>query len=993
MKSTVPGRHRRARSSASSREQGKEGFRYVSCPEFLKEGSAVADFLRARPRRRRRRRRLGRRRGRRALRAARRAARAHGHRERRDGQARLQRVPGHEDLVHQRDRQRVRGDRRRRRRGRPRAWASTTASARSSCRPGIGFGGSCFPKDVTALKQLAGNSGYHFQLLNAVIEVNELQKRRVIAQARRSTSARSWARRSRCSGWPSSRTPTTCARRPRSCSPPGCRPTGARVARLRPGRRGRGAQADPRRRLRRPRARGASRAPTRSCSSPSGRSSRELDLGEVAARDARARSWSTGATSSTPTRVRAAGPDLRGHRARADAGAGSGLMQALILAGGEGTRLRPLTSTVPKPVVPLVDRPFIAFMLDWLRAPRRRRRRHVLRASWPPACATCSATARAFGVRLRYVEEPEPLGTGGALKYAEALLDERFLMLNGDVLTDLDLTAQIAQHERTGAQRDARARRRSRTRPPTGSCALRRGRRACTEFVEKPRARPDRHEHHLRRRLRARALGARPARARRARLDRARRLPAARRRRPLRLRRRGLLARHRDARALPARRPSTSSRATCAPRVAERAGRRLPRRRGRRRDRRAAIVPPALVESGCRIAEGARVGGRVVLERGVDGRRGHDDRARGRAATGAEIGAALHAARLHRRGGRADRRRLHASTGWRVLGEGVTIGAGNVVAARRRGCPRASSCPTGRSASDERIAATRTASDRGGRRSTGQLARHPRRCPSTCATRCGASSRPALAPVDAPGGLVVAGMGGSAIGGALARARARRPRARARSWSSRGYGAAAVDRRPTRPCCARATRATPRRRWPATRPPARSARAASWSTTGGELAERARARRRAGDPAPGGFQPRAAVGYMTVAALEVAALVRRRAVAALRDRRRGRARSSELVAEWGPDAPDDAERQGARPRAARHGAGDRRRRADGAGRLPLEDARSTRTPSCRPSRVELPEADHNEIVGWVGAAELGALLRGLPRRPRHAPARSRRASS
>ena len=47
---------------------------------------------------------------------------------------------------------------------------------------GVGFGGSCFPKDVSALKQLAGNSGYHFQLLNAVIEVNELQKRRVIGK-------------------------------------------------------------------------------------------------------------------------------------------------------------------------------------------------------------------------------------------------------------------------------------------------------------------------------------------------------------------------------------------------------------------------------------------------------------------------------------------------------------------------------------------------------------------------------------------------------------------------------------------------------------------------------------------------------------------------------------------------------------------------------------------------------------------------------------------
>ena len=54
-------------------------------------------------------------------------------------------------------------------------------------------------------------------------------------------------------------------------------------------------------------------------------------------------------------------------------------------------------------------------------------------------------------MRLRFVEEPEPRGTAGALKYAQRLLGERFLMLNGDVLTDIDLTAQIAQHERTGA--------------------------------------------------------------------------------------------------------------------------------------------------------------------------------------------------------------------------------------------------------------------------------------------------------------------------------------------------------------------------------------------------------------------------------------------------------------------------------------------------------------------------------------------------------------
>jgi mannose-1-phosphate guanylyltransferase len=126
-------------------------------------------------------------------------------------------------------------------------------------------------------------------------------------------------------------------------------------------------------------------------------------------------------------------------------------MQALILAGGEGTRLRPLTSTVPKPVVPLVGRPFISYMIEWLRA-------HGV-DDVIMSCGFLAAGVRdvlgdgsALGVRLRYVEEPKPLGTGGALKFAEELLDERFFMLNGDVLTDIDLSAQLAQHERTGAR-------------------------------------------------------------------------------------------------------------------------------------------------------------------------------------------------------------------------------------------------------------------------------------------------------------------------------------------------------------------------------------------------------------------------------------------------------------------------------------------------------------------------------------------------------------
>ncbi len=106
-----------------------------------------------------------------------------------------------------------------------------------------------------ALKQLAGNSGYHFQLLNAVLEVNELQKRRVIGKLHKHLGGRSSARRSRCSASRSSRTRTTCARPPRSCSAARMQAAGAAVTRLRPRRRGGGAQAHPQRALRRGRAR------------------------------------------------------------------------------------------------------------------------------------------------------------------------------------------------------------------------------------------------------------------------------------------------------------------------------------------------------------------------------------------------------------------------------------------------------------------------------------------------------------------------------------------------------------------------------------------------------------------------------------------------------------------------------------------------------------------------------------------------------------------
>ncbi len=125
-------------------------------------------------------------------------------------------------------------------------------------------------------------------------------------------------------------------------------------------------------------------------------------------------------------------------------------MQALILAGGEGTRLRPLTSTIAKPVVPLAGRPFLSYMLDWLGG-------HGI-DEVILCCGFLADSVRdvlgdgaEYGVRLSYLEEPRPLGTGGAVKFAEHLLADRFLVLNGDVLTDIDLTAQRRAHERTGA--------------------------------------------------------------------------------------------------------------------------------------------------------------------------------------------------------------------------------------------------------------------------------------------------------------------------------------------------------------------------------------------------------------------------------------------------------------------------------------------------------------------------------------------------------------
>jgi mannose-1-phosphate guanylyltransferase len=125
-------------------------------------------------------------------------------------------------------------------------------------------------------------------------------------------------------------------------------------------------------------------------------------------------------------------------------------MQALILAGGSGTRLRPLTYTVPKPVLPLVGRPHIAYVIDWLRG-------HgvdevVISSGHLAAGMRAAVEALETGVRISWAEEPDARGTAGAIRFAEEELADRFLVLNGDVLCDLDLSELIRVHESAGAR-------------------------------------------------------------------------------------------------------------------------------------------------------------------------------------------------------------------------------------------------------------------------------------------------------------------------------------------------------------------------------------------------------------------------------------------------------------------------------------------------------------------------------------------------------------
>ena len=208
-------------------------------------------------------------------------------------------------------------------------------------------------------------------------------------------------------------------------------------------------------------------------------------------------------------------------------------MQAIVLVGGEGTRLRPLTETVPKPALTLVDRPFLAYMIEWLAG-------HGV-TEVVLACGFLPDVLREALRRGGAGRGPHPLRRRARAarhrrrdplrrrRSSATSSSDRFLALNGDVLTDLDLSALLARPRASGAPRRRSACTRSRTPPPTAwSGAARAGR--CSSSSRRPAsaAPGEVNAGHVR----ARALGARPDPARRERLDRARRLPAAGRRGP-----------------------------------------------------------------------------------------------------------------------------------------------------------------------------------------------------------------------------------------------------------------------------------------------------------------------------------------------------------------------------------------------------------------------------------------------------------------------------
>ena len=127
-------------------------------------------------------------------------------------------------------------------------------------------------------------------------------------------------------------------------------------------------------------------------------------------------------------------------------------MKAILLAGGKGTRLRPLTVHTPKPIVPIFNRPFLYYQIDLLRQVGEIDEAILSLNYQPRRIEEIFGEGEGLGLRLRYVVEPFPLGTGGAIRYAGDQLTESVVVFNGDVLTQVDLAAVLRLHRERKAK-------------------------------------------------------------------------------------------------------------------------------------------------------------------------------------------------------------------------------------------------------------------------------------------------------------------------------------------------------------------------------------------------------------------------------------------------------------------------------------------------------------------------------------------------------------
>jgi NDP-sugar pyrophosphorylase family protein len=127
-------------------------------------------------------------------------------------------------------------------------------------------------------------------------------------------------------------------------------------------------------------------------------------------------------------------------------------MKAILLAGGKGTRLRPLTIHTPKPIVPIFGRAFLHYQIDLLRQLPEVDEVILSLNYQPRRIEEIFGEGKGLGVLLRYVVEPAPLGTAGAVRYANSSLDETVVVFNGDVLTQVDLAAALRLHRERKAK-------------------------------------------------------------------------------------------------------------------------------------------------------------------------------------------------------------------------------------------------------------------------------------------------------------------------------------------------------------------------------------------------------------------------------------------------------------------------------------------------------------------------------------------------------------